>query len=46
MRLSESPGVLRRPGPELGEHSRPILRDLLGLEESQIEALIRDGVVG
>jgi crotonobetainyl-CoA:carnitine CoA-transferase CaiB-like acyl-CoA transferase len=46
MRLSDAPGVLLRPGPELGEHSRQLLSDLLGLSDSQIDALIADGVVG
>ena len=39
----ELPGI-RRPGPELGEHSREILAEL-GYAAEQIDVLVKDGVV-
>ena len=36
--------VLRR-APVLGEHNEPILRDLLGLTQSEFDALVVEGVV-
>jgi benzylsuccinate CoA-transferase BbsF subunit len=39
-RLSATPGRITRPGPHLGEHSRAILSGILGLSESEIDALV------
>jgi crotonobetainyl-CoA:carnitine CoA-transferase CaiB-like acyl-CoA transferase len=44
-RLSRTPGSVSRPGPELGEHTVTVLRDLLGLEQSDIDALRSEGIV-
>jgi benzylsuccinate CoA-transferase BbsF subunit len=44
-RLSESPGEITRPGPGLGEHSRQILAQIVGLDEAEIDALIESGVI-
>ncbi len=44
-RLGESEGGFRRPGPNLGEHTREVLGGLLGLSEEEIAALEADGVV-
>ena len=33
------------PPPRLGEHNRSICRDLLNLEEGEIESLIEDGIL-
>jgi formyl-CoA transferase len=44
-RLSETPGSVRRPGPELGEDNRAILGGMLGLEDAEIGRLVRLGVV-
>ncbi len=38
-RLSETPGSIRSLGPKLGEHSAEVLRELLGLDDAQIDAL-------
>lgn len=38
-RLSESPGGYARPGPNLGEHTDAILRELLGLDAAEIARL-------
>jgi crotonobetainyl-CoA:carnitine CoA-transferase CaiB-like acyl-CoA transferase len=35
-----------KPVPDLGEHTRPVLRDVLGYSEETINALARDGVFG
>lgn len=44
MPLNDEVGV-RGPAPELGQHSRELLSDLLGLSEDEIEALAAKGVV-
>lgn len=44
-RFSRSPVQLRSPAPLLGEHTREICRTLLGLNESEIDALIADEVL-
>jgi crotonobetainyl-CoA:carnitine CoA-transferase CaiB-like acyl-CoA transferase len=38
-RLSESPAHIRLPAPALGEHNVYVLRELLGLSDSEIAAL-------
>jgi crotonobetainyl-CoA:carnitine CoA-transferase CaiB-like acyl-CoA transferase len=43
-RLSETPGRLRSPAPELGEHSRSVLESI-GFDRVRIDALVADGVV-
>jgi crotonobetainyl-CoA:carnitine CoA-transferase CaiB-like acyl-CoA transferase len=43
--LSETPACVRRPGPLLGEHTRPVLRDLLGLGDNELADLAGAGVV-
>ena len=44
IRLSESPAVHRR-APLLGEHTAEVLAEELGLDPSQVEALVGSGVV-
>jgi crotonobetainyl-CoA:carnitine CoA-transferase CaiB-like acyl-CoA transferase len=44
-RLGDTPGRLRRPAPELGEHTAEILAQF-GLDEAGLEALAGDGVIG
>jgi len=39
VRLSETPAQYRLPPPLLGQHTREVLRDLLGMSEAEIEAL-------
>jgi formyl-CoA transferase len=46
IRLSATPVEPSVPPPLLGEHTRVVLRDVLGMEERDIDALLRDGVVG
>jgi crotonobetainyl-CoA:carnitine CoA-transferase CaiB-like acyl-CoA transferase len=44
-RLVNTPGRTDSPGPLLGEHTDAVLRDLLGLDESDIQRLRDDGVL-
>lgn len=43
-RLSRTPGVLRMPGPCLGEHNEEVYRGLLGMGEEEYRALQEEGV--
>lgn len=45
-RLSEDPIAIRTTAPTLGQHNRQVLGGLLGLSESRLRALIKDGVIG
>ena len=44
-RLADTPGQLRRPAPEIGEHTAEILGQL-GVDLAGIDALVREGIVG
>ncbi len=46
VRLSETPGAVRRPAPLLGEHTDEVLRERLGLGTEEIERLRRAGAIG
>jgi crotonobetainyl-CoA:carnitine CoA-transferase CaiB-like acyl-CoA transferase len=43
--LSTAPEIPTGPAPQLGQHTRPILKDLLGYDEAEIERLAAEGVV-
>ena len=43
-RLSATPGRLRRPAPQLSEHTAEILGSL-GFARAEIEGLARDGII-
>jgi crotonobetainyl-CoA:carnitine CoA-transferase CaiB-like acyl-CoA transferase len=43
--LRDTPPEVQRAAPLLGEHTREILSTVLGLAESEIEVLERDGVL-
>jgi formyl-CoA transferase len=45
-KLSRTPGAIRTTGPELGEHTDVVLRELAGLDVEEIAALRAAGVVG
>jgi len=45
IRCSESPPRLKTPGPNLGEHTREILRDVLQMEPEEIDSLAAAGVL-
>ena len=38
-RLSETPGQIKHLGPRLGAHTDEVLKDLLGLDDAEIEQL-------
>jgi len=44
-RLSAAPEIDAVPAPRLGEHTRSVLGDLLGLSDADVDALVADGVV-
>ncbi len=44
-RLSETPGIVRHVGPELGEHNQDIYRDLLGISDDEMASLKSAGVI-
>ncbi|MBI4281892.1 MAG: CoA transferase [Chloroflexi bacterium] len=45
VKLSRTPGGAERPSPDLGEHTAQVLKEMLGLDEKDIEALRQEGVV-
>jgi crotonobetainyl-CoA:carnitine CoA-transferase CaiB-like acyl-CoA transferase len=45
VKLSETPGSVQSAAPRLGEHTRTVLRDLLHLDDSEIEKLASHGVI-
>ncbi|MDX2141854.1 MAG: CoA transferase [Rhodospirillaceae bacterium] len=44
-RLSDTPGAIHGAGPELGEHTQAVLRDLLGLSPGEIDRLTRERII-
>jgi len=44
-RLSDTPGAINWAGPELGEHTRHVLGELLGLSSGDIDRLKHEGVI-
>jgi benzylsuccinate CoA-transferase BbsF subunit len=44
-RCSRTPVVLSRPAPLLGQHTAEICRELLGLTDAQIAALVEEGAL-
>jgi formyl-CoA transferase len=45
IKLSETPGRIETPGPDLGEHNDEIFRGLLGLSEERYGALKSANVI-
>jgi formyl-CoA transferase len=43
--LSETPGSIRSSAPRLGEHNRDVYHGLLGLSETEIDALRQEGTI-
>jgi formyl-CoA transferase/CoA:oxalate CoA-transferase len=46
VRLSATPGSIRRPAPRIGEHTAEVLRERLGLGTSEIERLQAARIIG
>ncbi len=44
--LSTAPELPAEPAPHLGEHTRPVLQDLLGYTREQLDELVAEGIVG
>lgn len=44
-KFSETPGSVRLPAPELGEHNRKILKEWLGYSEKDIKRLMKDDII-
>jgi len=45
VRLGETPGSVRAPAPELGQHTEEVLLDVLGYDWERITALREQGVI-
>jgi crotonobetainyl-CoA:carnitine CoA-transferase CaiB-like acyl-CoA transferase len=45
IKLSDTPGLVDRPAPLLGQHSKRILQELLGLDVAAADQLIANGIV-
>jgi len=45
IKLSRSPGSIRRRAPNVGEHNQEVYRELLGLSDTQLAQLKKDGVL-
>jgi crotonobetainyl-CoA:carnitine CoA-transferase CaiB-like acyl-CoA transferase len=45
VKLSETPGRVRLPPPRLGEHTRSVLMNDLGLDDESVRRLLTQGVV-
>jgi benzylsuccinate CoA-transferase BbsF subunit len=43
--LRDTPPAVRQPAPQLGQHTREVLAELLALDESEIDGLEREGVL-
>jgi crotonobetainyl-CoA:carnitine CoA-transferase CaiB-like acyl-CoA transferase len=46
VRLSKTPAIRPMPSPRLGEHTREVLGEMLGLDPTQIQALAKAGAFG
>jgi len=46
VRMSETPGGVRRPAPLVGEHTESVLREMLGMKDDEIARLRQSGAIG
>jgi crotonobetainyl-CoA:carnitine CoA-transferase CaiB-like acyl-CoA transferase len=45
MRLSEVDEIDKIPAPRLGKHTVELLREIIGMEEKEIEKLMEEGII-
>ena len=45
-KFDRTPGSIRRAAPTLGEHNAEVLNCILGLSESETDAMEQDGIIG
>jgi crotonobetainyl-CoA:carnitine CoA-transferase CaiB-like acyl-CoA transferase len=45
IKLSSTPGSVRRPAPLLGEHSEYVLKNLLAISDDEYDSLLIEGVI-
>ena len=45
-RTAAAPFGIERPAPTLGQHNHEVLTAVLGLDDTEIAALERDGIIG
>jgi crotonobetainyl-CoA:carnitine CoA-transferase CaiB-like acyl-CoA transferase len=45
IKLSETPGRIGAPAPELGQHTRAVLADLLGFAARDLASLVAEGII-
>jgi crotonobetainyl-CoA:carnitine CoA-transferase CaiB-like acyl-CoA transferase len=45
-KLSRTPGAIHRAGPDLGTDTASVLRELLAMDDGELEALAAQGVIG
>jgi crotonobetainyl-CoA:carnitine CoA-transferase CaiB-like acyl-CoA transferase len=45
VKLSRTPGTIRMPAPQLGEHNEEVLTGLLGYSKGDVEDLRKQGVI-
>ena len=43
---TKSPGVVESTAPDIGQHTRDVLSELLGYDEEMLDALSKNGVIG
>jgi crotonobetainyl-CoA:carnitine CoA-transferase CaiB-like acyl-CoA transferase len=45
VRMSDTPGSIRRPAPLLGQHTEEVLRTRLGMRDDELMTLRQTGVI-
>ena len=45
VKMAETPGAVRGPAPRIGEHTREVLSELLGMDAAELDRLAADRVI-
>ena len=45
IKLSETPGAIKRSAPLLGEHNKELLKEFFDYSEAEVEKMIEEGVL-